>query len=195
MIQFVSHIDERDVEVSGQQASVLPPGKDFPVKFPNASQVRDGATRAMKATGNEHVVKTPWKNLVKSFANEWGPQEILGWIVESNAPDSAPWVPVELTWADLKNYAGRPVPEGGTKRSFATMLKEMNDRWMHGPAKYVVYYLTTVFAPWRRSSTVIMTETAYHCPNIFRTLWACRTQRSLRDGKRLHITMRSGFCI
>ena len=132
-IEVLTHIDVNggkhymNYEVPGK-------GKKWGKKgLPSAAQVLKGARRAFKHA-DPTLLEEPWRRLLREKKDAWGPANRPGWIVSQNMPYAASkdWVPVEFSWADVKNHIGAPSKENEEDRTFAKIAKQFNARLRDG---------------------------------------------------------------
>ena len=108
----------------------------WPRNDPTAAQVREGALRALISKCPD-LVSPPWKEMFARLKASWGP---LGGIdVIFSCPFISKQIPIELLWADGKNYVAhsRQHVDGVGSRSLAHVHDMLLNRWEgHAGANY-----------------------------------------------------------
>jgi hypothetical protein len=133
-IRVVTHIDPTTGKKQYMSYEVPGKGKKWGKKgLPSAAQVQSGARRALKAK-DPKLLEEPWRRIVRSEKNNWGPPGRDGWIISQNMPYAASKdvVAVEFKWADIKNFIGAPSILDEEDRTFAKIIKQFNGRMRDG---------------------------------------------------------------
>ncbi|KAJ1425293.1 hypothetical protein B484DRAFT_464546 [Ochromonadaceae sp. CCMP2298] len=124
------HVDKDGV--TGLASCEVPAeGKSFDRGFPSADQVKEGACAALKEL-DPLALEAPWNRLLQRVKHHWGPEDIDGWIVVRNAQYTSPQIPVELKWADGKNFVANPCNDT-FNRTMGDIIKLLRLRWYYGP--------------------------------------------------------------
>jgi hypothetical protein len=98
-------------------------GVKWAVGFPSKSELIQGAVNALKAR-NANVDRPPWERLLDRANFHW---EII-W----SAPYMPKHIPVELKWADGKNFVAAPEQQF-EQRTVSDVIDLLRDRWYKGP--------------------------------------------------------------
>ena len=109
-------------------AQVPAEGQTWERAKPSTEQLRAAVFKILQAESS-NLVEPPWKALVDSKRDAWGPPDRPGWIVRFNVPFTSPFVAVEHCFSYGKNFVGAPEQcfEG---RSFAQIIKLLRNRWL-----------------------------------------------------------------
>ena len=121
-------------EVYGQTVDFnyeLPTTGPFPRKNPTREEVHEGLMRVLKEC-SPWSIRRPYDMIIEAKKDAWGPPHLPGLSTVFAAPYVSSQVAVELTWADGKGHCARPEQQSNT-RSFATLIKQLTDRWYTGP--------------------------------------------------------------
>jgi hypothetical protein len=113
-------------------ATVEVPGEGiaWEIGFPTADELRAGAFNAILKQKPE-LVRPPYEMLLDPTTDlpVWNGHKI---VIKRTPPYTPKWWPIELKWADGKNWVAAPGQQW-EGRSSAEVVKLMRDRWYRGP--------------------------------------------------------------
>lgn len=98
-------------------------GCKWTIGFPSRPELIRGAINALKVR-NPEVDRPPWEKLIRRADFEW---EIV-W----SAAYMPKHIPVELKWADGKNFVAAPEQQS-EQRTVSDVIDLLRDRWYNGP--------------------------------------------------------------
>ena len=106
-------------------------GAKWAIGKPTAAELRE-AVVALLRKQDPQSVEAPWLDIMRRInrENAWGPGDGHGFSCVWCCPYTSTWVPIELRWADGKNYVANPVNRKGNEpKSLAVATRQLRERW------------------------------------------------------------------
>ncbi|KAJ1416943.1 hypothetical protein B484DRAFT_434387 [Ochromonadaceae sp. CCMP2298] len=113
------------------RAEVPARGKDWPVGWPNAEQVREGTYRALLAV-DPQLVELPFEALIREVKDLWGPPGEDGFQMLWNAEYVSTEIYIEMFWGQGKNAVGNPKNQFAG-RTLADISRILHETWFRDP--------------------------------------------------------------